>query len=159
MMGTPTIAGGVPWQSAIGAAPQPYGACSVPFVPCAPSRSRCATTAAADHVLALRRVSLPETDGRRRHPRAATVLARPSASDRLRQPTSTTSQACGSAAILAVSPHSSIAASYTFFESDTSSSLGPPTITGVTGEVGSLVQVPNIGILGADDGVTATQRL
>jgi hypothetical protein len=56
---------------------------------------------------------------------------------------------------LAVSPHSSIAASYTYFESDASSSIGPPTVNGVTGSVGSLVQAPDLGILGATSNVTA----
>ena len=155
MMGTPTVAGAVPWQSAIGATPQPYGACSVPFVPCAP-----VATAVQQQPLPILFSFFGEF-----------LYLKPSGLDVVHaqqqflpgipfgQVASTDFDYEPGVRIggdMAVSPHSSIAASYTFFESSTSSSLGPPTVNGVTGEVGSLVQAPNIGILGADDGVTAT---
>jgi hypothetical protein len=156
MMGSPTIAGAVPWQSAIGAT-QPYGACSVPFVPCAPI-----TTAVQQQPLPImfslfgEFLYLKPTEVGVTHAQQQFLPGVP-----FGQIASTDFDYEPGVRIggdLAVSPHSSIAASYTFFESDTSSSLGSPTVNGVTGEVGSLVQAPNIGILGADGGVTATSE-
>jgi hypothetical protein len=154
MMGTPTIAGGVPWQSAIGAAPQPYGACSVPFVPCAPVAAAVQQQplpimfSLFGEFLYLKPTEVGVTHAQQQF-LPGVPFGQIASTDFDYEP------GVRIGGDLAVSPHSSIAASYTFFESGTSSSLGPPTVNGVTGEVGSLVQAPNIGILGAD-GVTAT---
>lgn len=154
MMGTPTIAGGVPWQSAIGAAPQPYGACNVPFMPCAP-----VATAMQQQPLPIlfsvfgEFLYLKPTNVGVTHAQQQFVPGVPfgqiAATDFDYEP------GVRIGGDLAVSSHSSIAASYTYFESGVSSSLGPPTVNGVTGEVGSLVHVPSVGILGADAGVVA----
>jgi hypothetical protein len=154
MMGTPTIAGGVPWQSAIGATPQPYGACSVPFVPCAPVAAAVQQQplpimfSLFGEFLYLKPTEVGVTHAQQQF-LPGVPFGQIASTDFDYEP------GVRIGGDLAVSPHSSIAASYTFFESGTSSSLGPPTVNGVTGEVGSLVQAPNIGILGAD-GVTAT---
>jgi hypothetical protein len=154
MMGTPTIAGGVPWQSAIGAAPQPYGACSVPFVPCAPVAAAVQQQplpimfSLFGEFLYLKPTEVGVTHAQQQF-LPGVPFGQIASTDFDYEP------GVRIGGDLAVSPHSSIAASYTFFENGTSSSLGPPTVNGVTGEVGSLVQAPNIGILGAD-GVTAT---
>lgn len=157
MTGAPTVAGGVPWQSAISGAPQPYGACGVPFVPCAPIAAAVQQQPLPilfsffGEFLYLKPSGLDVVHAQQQFlPTVPFGLI--ASTDFDYEP------GVRIGGDMAVSAHSSIAASYTFFESDTSSSLGPPTVLGVTGEVGSLVQAPNIGILGADAGVTATSE-
>jgi hypothetical protein len=154
MLGSPMAAAGMPWQSAIGAAPQSYGACSVPFASCAPM-----TTAMQQQPLPImfsffgEFLYLKPTEVGVAHAQQQFVPGIP-----FGQIASTDFDYEPGVRIggdLAVSPHSSIAASYTYFESDASSSIGPPTVNGVTGSVGSLVQAPNLGILGATSNVTA----
>ena len=156
MMGTPTVAGGVPWQTAIGTSPQAYGACSVPFAPCAP-------VAAAQQqplpimfsvfgeFLYLKPTNVGVTHAQQQFD-PGVPFGQVVSTDFNYEP------GVRIGGDLAVSSHSSIAASYTYFESNASSSVGPPTLNGATGEVGSLVQFPDLGILGADAGVVASSE-
>ena len=158
MIGAPTVAGAVPWQSAIGASSDPYGACTVPFMPCAP-----VATAMQQQPLPimfsffgefiyLRPTNVGVTHAQKQFD-PGVPLGQAASTDFNYEP------GFRIGGDLAVSPHSSIAASYTYFESDASSSLGPPTVNGVAGEVGSLVHLPSLGILGADAGVVARSEL
>ena len=157
MVGTPMSAAGAPWQSAIGMAPQPYGACSVPFVPCAP-----VAAAVQQQPMPIlfsffgEFLYLKPTGIDVAHAQQELVPGIP-----LGQIATTDFEYEPGVRIggdMAVSPHSSIAGSYTYYESGTTSSIGPPTVGGVTGTVGSLVQAPDVGILGADSTVTATSE-
>lgn len=158
VINSPTVAGGVPWQTAIGgpgAQATPYGACSVPFMSCPPM----ATAMTQQQPLPIKFsffgefLYLHPTGVDVTHARQVSALGFP-----LGQVASTDLGYEPGVRIggdLAVSQNSSIAASYTFFESDASSSLSPPTVNGVTGAVESLVLYPGLGIAAADGDVVA----
>lgn len=157
MMGTPTVASGVPWQTAIGATPQAYGACSVPFVPCAPVAAAVQQQplpilfSVFGEFIYLKPTNVGVTHAQQQFD-PGIPFGQVVSTDFGYEP------GVRIGGDLAVSSHSSIAASYTYFESNASSSVGPPTVNGVTGEVGSLVQFPDLGILGADAGVVANSE-
>lgn len=158
MMGGPTVAGSVPWQTAIsGAGPQPtpYGACSVPFMSCPPM----ATALTQQQPLPIKFslfgefLYLHPTGVDVTHARQESALGIP-----LGQVASTDlgyEPGFRIGGDLAVSQHSSIAASYTYFESDAFSTVSPPTINGVAGSVASLVHFPDLIIGSSATDVTA----
>jgi hypothetical protein len=149
-----TAASSAPWQTAINAAPMPYGACSVPFapyatvVPAAQQQPLPILFSFFGEFLYLKPTGIDVV-----HAQQELVPGIP-----FGQIASTDFDYEPGVRIggdMAMSPHSSIAGSYTFYESGATSSVAPPTVGGLTGTVGSLVQVPDVGVLGATSAVTA----
>lgn len=152
--GNPTVVGGVPWQTAIGAPAQPYGSCSVPFAPCMPVAVQMPeqplpilfsffgeflylnpTGVDVAHAQQVRTPGVP--------------LGRIAQTDLGYNP------GFRIGGDMALSQHASIAASYTYFESDASSSVGPPTVNGIAGSVDSLVHFPGLNLGASTTGLTA----
>ncbi|WP_428305383.1 Lpg1974 family pore-forming outer membrane protein [Lacipirellula sp.] len=152
--GTPTVAGGVPWQTAIGGTAQPYGACSVPFAPCAPVAMQVVETPPPilfsffGEFLYLNPTGVDVAHAQQvRTP--GVPLGQIAQTDIGYNP------GFRIGGDMAMSQHSSIAASYTYFESDASNSIGPPTINGIPGSVDSLVHFPGLNLGASATGLTA----
>ena len=152
--GTPTVAGAAPWQTAIGGAAQPYGACSVPFAPCMP-----VAVQAPEQPLPIlfsffgEFLYLNPTGVDVAHAQQVNTPGVPLG--QIAQTDLGYNPGFRIGGDMAMSQHSSIAASYTYFESDASNSVGPPTINGVTGAVDSLVHFPGLNLGASATGLTA----
>lgn len=152
--GNPTVAGAVPWQTAIGAPAQPYGACSVPFAPCMP-----VAVQVPEQPLPIlfsffgEFLYLNPTGVDVAHAQQARTPGVPFG--QIAQTDLGYNPGFRIGGDMALSQHASIAASYTYFESDGSSSVGPPTVNGVVGVVDSLVHFPGLNLGASTTGLTA----
>lgn len=146
--------------AAVAGVPQPYAACSVPFVPCFP-----AAEPTAQQPLPIMYSFFGEF-----------LLLHPTGADfphaqQQRGPGGPGTAALGQYGVadfhyepgvriggdMALSPTTSLAATYTYFESNARSRLEPPAIAG--GTVGSLVLPPGLGALGSTGPVDARSAL